>query len=78
VIDVHSPQRKAIFLDRDGVINRAVIRDGKPYPPASIDEMQLLPGVEEALLALKAAGFMLIVVTNQPYERWLGKPEQLG
>jgi D-glycero-D-manno-heptose 1,7-bisphosphate phosphatase len=61
-----SLQRKAVFLDRDGVINRAVIRDGKPYPPASLDEMQLLPQVGEALHALKAAGFMLIVVTNQP------------
>ena len=61
-----NPQRKAVFLDRDGVINRAVIRDGKPYPPASVDEMQLLPQVGEALHALKAAGFMLIVVTNQP------------
>ncbi len=61
-----SPQRKAVFLDRDGVINRAVIRDGKPYPPATVNEMQLLPRVDEALHALKAAGFMLIVVTNQP------------
>jgi len=61
-----SLQRKAVFPDRDGVINRAVIRDGKPYPPASLDEMQLLPRVGEALHALKAAGFMLIVVTNQP------------
>ena len=61
-----SPQRKAVFLDRDGVINRAVIRDGKPYPPATVNEMQLLPRVDEALHALKSAGFMLIVVTNQP------------
>ena len=61
-----NPQRKAVFLDRDGVINRAVVRDGKPYPPASVDEMILLPRVGEALHALKAAGFMLIVVTNQP------------
>ena len=61
-----SLQRKAVFLDRDGVLNRAVIRDGKPYPPATVSEMQLLPRVEEALATLKAAGFMLIVVTNQP------------
>ena len=61
-----NPQRKAVFLDRDGVINRAVVRDGKPYPPASVDEMILLPRVGEALHALKAAGFMLIVVTTQP------------
>lgn len=58
--------RRAIFLDRDGVINRAVVRDGKPYPPANLAEMELLPGVANALGALHNAGFILIVVTNQP------------
>ena len=57
---------KAVFLDRDGVINRTVVRDGKPYPPANLAEMEILPGVEEALQKLKAAGYMLVVVTNQP------------
>lgn len=57
---------RAVFLDRDGVINRAVVRDGKPYPPASLAEMELTPGVREALQALRQAGFQLIVVTNQP------------
>ena len=56
----------AVFLDRDGVINRAVVRDGKPYPPASIDDLDVLPGVAEALARLKAAGFALVVITNQP------------
>lgn len=58
--------RRAVFLDRDGVINRAVVRDGKPYPPASLAEVEILPGVSDALEALHEAGFMLIVVTNQP------------
>jgi D-glycero-D-manno-heptose 1,7-bisphosphate phosphatase len=58
--------RPAVFLDRDGVINRAVVRDGKPYPPASLAEVEILPGVPEALGELKRAGFALIVVTNQP------------
>jgi len=58
--------RLAVFLDRDGVINRALVRDGKPYPPASVSEMEILPGVSEALAALHEVGFMLIVVTNQP------------
>lgn len=58
--------RRAVFLDRDGVINRAEVRDGKPYPPANLDEMEILPGVPEALAELHDAGFMLIVVTNQP------------
>jgi D-glycero-D-manno-heptose 1,7-bisphosphate phosphatase len=56
----------AVFLDRDGVINAAVVRDGKPYPPASVAEFALLPGVAEACAALKAAGFLLVVATNQP------------
>lgn len=58
--------RRAVFLDRDGVINRAVVRDGKPYPPAGISELEVLPGVLDALQALKAADYLLIVVTNQP------------
>ncbi|RQH08351.1 D-glycero-alpha-D-manno-heptose-1,7-bisphosphate 7-phosphatase [Paraburkholderia dinghuensis] len=58
--------RRAIFLDRDGVINRSVVRDGKPYPPSSVAEVVILPGVAEALAALHDAGYLLIVVTNQP------------
>ncbi len=59
-------KRRAVFLDRDGVLNRAVVREGKPYPPANIDEMEILPGVPDAIKQLKAAGFVLIVVSNQP------------
>jgi transaldolase len=58
--------RRAVFLDRDGVINRAVIRDGKPHPPADLSQLEVLPGVPEALEQLRAAGYRLIVVTNQP------------
>jgi len=58
--------RRAVFLDRDGVINRSIIRAGKPYPPGHMDELEILPGVPEALERLKAAGFALIVVSNQP------------
>ena len=57
---------KAVFLDRDGVINRAVVRDKKPYPPDSVQELEILPDVPEALHLLKENGFLLIVVTNQP------------
>jgi D-glycero-D-manno-heptose 1,7-bisphosphate phosphatase len=55
-----------VFLDRDGVINRALQRKGKPYPPTSLNEFEILPGVPEACIRLKQAGFNLIVVTNQP------------
>ena len=57
---------RAVFLDRDGVLNRVVVRNGRPYPPASVEELEILPGVAEALRDLKAAGFRLIVATNQP------------
>lgn len=58
--------KRAVFLDRDGVINRAVVRDGKPFPPQSATEVELLPDARDALLRLRDAGYMLIVVTNQP------------
>lgn len=58
--------QRAIFLDRDGVINRALVRDGRPYPPANLAAVEILPGVSDALSALHDADFMLIVVTNQP------------
>ena len=58
--------RRAVFLDRDGVIVRAAVRAGRPYPVDRVDDARLLPGVREALLRLRAAGFLLVVVTNQP------------
>ena len=61
-----SSLRPAVFLDRDGVINRALIRDGKPHPPPSVDEFEILPGVAEACAKLKQAGYLLVVATNQP------------
>jgi len=57
---------KAVFLDRDGVLNEAVMRDGKPYPPASLEELKIFPEAAAALTALKRAGYLRIVVTNQP------------
>ena len=58
--------RRAVFLDRDGVINLALVRGGKPYAPTSLSDFVILPGVVEALARLYAAEFHLIVVTNQP------------
>jgi transaldolase len=63
---INASHRRAVFVDRDGVINRAVVRDGRPHPPASVEDVELLPGVEAGLERLKAAGYLLIVVTNQP------------
>jgi len=58
--------RRAVFLDRDGVINQSIVRDGKPYSPESVAEMKIMKGVRDALASLRSAGFLNIVVTNQP------------
>jgi D-glycero-D-manno-heptose 1,7-bisphosphate phosphatase len=60
------PRARAVFLDRDGVINRALERDGLPYPPTAWNEFEILPEVPAACARLSAAGFWLVVVTNQP------------
>jgi len=59
-------QPRAVFLDRDGVLNRAIVREGKPYPPACRQEMELVMDAASCLERLKDMGFQLIVVTNQP------------
>ncbi len=59
-------KRRAVFLDRDGVLNASLVRDGKPYAPRTLAEFELLPGVPEALAQLRRAGFLNVVVTNQP------------
>jgi D-glycero-D-manno-heptose 1,7-bisphosphate phosphatase len=59
-------RQRAVFLDRDGVLNRAVIVDGRPYPPPSLEQLAILPGVAEALATFRRAGYCAIVVTNQP------------
>ena len=58
--------RAAVFLDRDGVLVESTVRDGVPQPARSLEELQILPGVEQACDRLREAGFVLIVVTNQP------------
>ncbi len=58
--------RKAVFLDRDGVINKAIIKDGKPLSPNSLNELEILPGVKESIIKLKKLNFVCLVVTNQP------------
>jgi histidinol-phosphate phosphatase family protein len=57
---------RAIFLDRDGVLNRAIVSGGKPYPPQTLEEFRLFPDARPAVEELRRAGFRLIVVTNQP------------
>lgn len=59
-------KRSAVFLDRDGVLNAAVIRDRRPFPPASREELQFVPGAAEACHTFGRHGLLLICVTNQP------------
>lgn len=58
--------KRAVFLDRDGVINQTIFRDGKPRAPDHLEDFHFFPGVTEAVCDLKQAGFLIIVVTNQP------------
>jgi transaldolase len=57
---------RAVFLDRDGVLNAAVTRQGRPHPPDGVATLEILPGVEDACRRLRNAGFLLVCVTNQP------------
>lgn len=58
--------RRAAFLDRDGVLNRGILREGRLHPPRSAEEVEILPGVPEACRQLSGAGLLLIGATNQP------------
>ena len=59
-------QYRAVFLDRDGVINEVFIRNGLSYAPHSVGDFRVIAGVSEALNSLSKASFKLVVVTNQP------------
>ncbi|MCW4117019.1 HAD family hydrolase [Aurantimonas sp. MSK8Z-1] len=56
----------AVFLDRDGVVVVPEFRDGRSYAPTTIDAFRLYPDIEEPLRQLKARGYRIVVVTNQP------------
>ncbi len=58
--------RRAVFFDRDGVINKVTLVQGKPYSPRKFEEFKLYPGVEDVLNKFKEEGFLNIIVTNQP------------
>jgi D-glycero-D-manno-heptose 1,7-bisphosphate phosphatase len=60
------PLTAAVFFDRDGVLNEAILRDGKPYPPRSPAELRIVAGAAADLARLKSLGLALVVVTNQP------------
>jgi len=64
---VQAPEgRPAVFLDRDGVINRPILRHGRPHPPDSLEDLEVYPDAASSLRRLRLAGYALVVVTNQP------------
>jgi D-glycero-D-manno-heptose 1,7-bisphosphate phosphatase len=63
---VRARSQRAIFLDRDGVLNHAIVKDGKPYPPARLADLKIVSDAPIVLNSMKEAGFLLVVVTNQP------------
>jgi D-glycero-D-manno-heptose 1,7-bisphosphate phosphatase len=66
VIQSPAADRRAVFLDRDGVLVIPEMRDGRSYAPRNLNDFQLYPQAKAALAALRQAGYLLIVVTNQP------------
>ncbi len=58
--------KKAVFFDRDGVLVRSLVRDGKPYAARTLEEFEILPESGEVTRRLAEAGFQLLVFTNQP------------
>ena len=57
---------KAIFLDRDGVINKVILKNNKPYSPLLFKDFVINEQIPNLLEFLKMKGFLLIVITNQP------------
>lgn len=58
--------RRAVFLDRDGVLNESLVVDGKPFAPRQLSDFKIYESAEQAVKILKSRGFINIVVTNQP------------
>lgn len=59
-------RKRGVFLDRDGVINKAHVFEGAPFPPRNLKEVEILGGVREAIDLLTENSFEIVVVTNQP------------
>ena len=57
---------RAVFFDRDGVLNELVSRNGGLYSPRSVEDFQLVPEAEDVINIIKSKGYLCITVSNQP------------
>jgi D-glycero-D-manno-heptose 1,7-bisphosphate phosphatase len=57
---------RAVFIDRDGIINKAIVVNRKPFSPVDIYEFKILPKAKKALKTFKKLNLMNIIITNQP------------
>ena len=58
---------KAVFFDKDGVINPLVLRpDGKRTSPWNVSELNVFPNAREAMMKVRQAGYLTFIITNQP------------
>lgn len=57
---------RAVFLDRDGIVNKAIVKDGKPYPPKDVNQIHFIKYFQNVMNRLKKEGFKVFVFTNQP------------
>ena len=55
---------KAFFLDRDGIINKSLIKKGKPLAPKKLSQFKIIKDVDKSLVFLKQLGFINIIITN--------------
>jgi len=58
--------KPTVFLDRDGVLSENIVRNNRPFAPQSLDDFVISAGAADAVAAIRAAGYLSIVVTNQP------------
>jgi D-glycero-D-manno-heptose 1,7-bisphosphate phosphatase len=58
--------QRAVFFDRDGVLNQVRIENGVPYPPRRLEDFHLSDGIVDVFRTVKELGFLAIVATNQP------------
>jgi D-glycero-D-manno-heptose 1,7-bisphosphate phosphatase len=64
--ELRGGRKPCVFLDRDGVLNVPLIHDGRPHPPTHLEEFKLYEDALKGCERLKQAGFLLVVVSNQP------------